>query len=440
MNGQRTRISPRETVVRVLEAVLVRRQNLDEALARHQSGLPNPQDRALVQELAYGVLRWLPRLQAIRDRLLTRPLRARDRDIDLLLLSGLYQLVYTRVPAYAAVAETVAVAGRRGKPWARGLLNGVLRTFQRERETLLASLEQDPAASLAHPSWLLKALRTAWPEAWRELAKANNRRPPMTLRVNQHRGDRETYLSTLQKAGLDARTTDYSPQGLVLAQPVDVGRLPGFDRGLVSVQDEAAQMAAGLLDLAPGMRVLDACAAPGGKTAHILETEPGLEQVLALDKDRHRLARLRENLDRLGLVAEVREGDAGNPDDWWDRRPFQRILLDAPCSATGIIRRHPDIKWRREAAQIPGLTRRQDRLLRALWPLLAPGGTLVYATCSVLPEENEQRIGDFTRGRPGVGVESFTCPWGRRQVYGRQILAGDDDMDGFYYARLKKII
>ena len=426
----------RAAAARAVTAVLVRGRSLDDALPPEMERL-DPRDRPLAQEIAYGTLRWHPRLAAVLQGLLQKPLRRKDRDLEAVLLTGLYQLAYLDVPPHAAVSETVAAAGGRGRGWAKGLVNGVLRNFLREREERLQRADRDEAAALAHPAWLLGMLRKAWPEDWRAVAEANNARPPMTLRVNAARTARADYLEELAAAGLAARPGTHSAEAVVLERPVPVERLPGFEEGRVSVQDEAAQLAAGLLDPGPGERVLDACAAPGGKTAHLLERQPGLDLV-ALDLDADRLERVAANLARLGLAAERVTGDAGAPDGWWDGRPFDRILLDAPCTGTGVIRRHPDIKALRRPEDVEALVGRQAKLLAALWPLLRPGGMLVYSTCSVLPRENARQVAAFLHDRDDAVEVDPVGNWGHPQAAGRQILPGEDGMDGFYYACLRK--
>jgi 16S rRNA (cytosine967-C5)-methyltransferase len=432
------RSNPRWVAVQVLLDVVVRERRLGAALAPVSQLLRDRRDVALTKELCFGVLRWWPRLEALQERLLERPLKHRDRDVEVILLLGLYQLLCLRVPAHAAVNETVALTSLSGKPWAKGLVNGVLRRFERERATLVREVDRRDSAALAHPDWLVKSLRRCWPEDWRQVLTENNRRPPMTLRVNRQRRERGAYLADLAAAGLAGHPTPYAAQGVTLAEPVDVDALPGFAQGQVSVQDAAAQLAAPLLAPAAGERVLEACAAPGGKTAHLLEYQPSLQGLVALDKDPERLARLQENLARLGLRAEVACADAAAPEQWWDGPRFQRILLDAPCSATGIIRRHPDVKLLRRADQIAGLVSQQERLLTALWPLLAPGGTLLYATCSVLCEENDAQIARFVASRGDVHVQPIEAIWGRALQYGRQVLPGEEEMDGFYYALLRR--
>lgn len=421
----------------VLAQVMAEGRSLSAALPPALAGLP-AQERALLQELCYGVLRWGPRLEVLLARLMTKPLRDKERVVHALLLVGLYQLFYTRIPPYAAVAGTVDAARALGKPWAAGLVNAVLRGAQKGGEVLLAEVDRDESAAAAHPVWLLESLRAGRPEEWRAIVAANNERAPMSLRVNRRRGDRAAYLARLAAAGIDAAAVPRTECGVVLARPLDVDQLPGFAAGEVSVQDGAAQLAAELLDAQPGERVLDACAAPGGKTCHILERQPALAELTALDHDATRMARVHDNLARLGLTARVIVNDAARPDAWWDGAPFDRIVLDAPCAGLGVIRRHPDIKYLRRPEDIAALAALQGRLLDALWPLLRAGGKLVYVTCSVLPQENEMQIERFLRQRADAREHIIAAAWGRALNHGRLILPGEEGMDGFYYACLEK--
>lgn len=396
-------------------------------------------DRGLAQELAYGTARWQPRLSGLANQWLQKPFKAADADVEALLLVGLYQLLYTRIPPHAALGETVGCAEALKKPWAKGLLNAVLRRAQRESQELLPSLERDPVIRVAHPRWLQKSLKAQWPEHWEAICAANNQHPPMTLRVNHRQKTRAQYLEALQAAGIEAQPSLYSEDGIQLASACDVTQLPGFAEGWISVQDEAAQLAAQLLEIAPGQRVLDACCAPGGKTCHLLEREPKLAEVVALDLEPARLKRVQENLDRLQLKASLVAADARNTAQWWDGKAFQRILLDAPCSATGVIRRHPDIKLTRQPEDIPALAALQSQLLDALWPTLEVGGILLYATCSVMNTENAEVIDAFlarTLGARELPVD-LTC--GISSAHGRQLFPQADGHDGFYYAKLIKV-
>ena len=431
-------MNPRLAAARALAAVLNGKASLGSSLPPLLDRV-EPRDRGLAQDLAFGTARWQPRLALLMDKLLQKPFKAADRDVEALLLVGLYQLLHTRIPAHAAIGETVACVDKLKKSSLKGLLNAVLRNAQREHEALLAELDRDPVLHTAHPRWLQKRLKADWPEQWQAICAANNQHPPLLLRVNRRQGNREAYLAELQATGIAAEPCAFSRDGIRLLEACDVKTLPGFMEGRISVQDEAAQLAADLLDLAPGQRVLDACAAPGGKTCHLLEAEPGLGHVTAIDLEQSRLARVRDNLDRLGLDAELIAADGRATKVWWDGKPFQRILLDAPCSATGVIRRHPDIKLTRQEADIAALAQLQGELLDALWPTLEVGGILLYATCSVLPQENSDNIGAFLARTPGARELDITGPFGLKQAHGRQLLPQDGGHDGFYYAKLIKI-
>ncbi len=431
-------MNPRLAAARALAAVLSGKASLNSSLPA-QLDKVDERDRGLTQDLAFGTARWQPRLDLLAAQLLQKPFKAADADVQALLLVGLYQLFYTRIPAHAAIGETVGCADKLKKPWAKGLLNAVLRRAQREGEPLLAGMERDPVVRTAHPRWLQKSLKAFWPEQWEAICAANNAHPPMILRVNRRHHSRDAYLALLAEAGVAATACQYSRDGIVLDEACDVRGLPGFTEGWVSVQDEAAQLSADLLELAPGQRVLDACCAPGGKTCHLLEAEPGLAHMTAIDLEAKRLTRVRENLDRLQLDAELIACDARDTANWWDGKPFQRILLDAPCSATGVIRRHPDIKLTRQAEDIPALATLQGELLDALWPTLEVGGMLLYATCSSLPTENTEVIDAFLARTPGARELDLATEAGLRQPHGRQLLAREGGHDGFYYAKLIKI-
>jgi len=394
-------------------------------------------DYGLLQELCYGVCRWHPQLQALLQSLLTRPLDPREHSIRALLLVGLYQLWHLRIPEHAAVAETVTAARQMKKPWAVGLTNALLRAALRRRKELTAVLENNPEACAAHPRWLLQRLQQDWPDDWPAIVAANNARPPFTLRVNLRRCDHETYRQRLAAIGRDAEPVADIATALTLNAAVEPAMLPGFAEGWVSVQDAAAQHAAPLLEVQPGLRVLDACAAPGGKTGHLLESAPHLH-LTALDQDAARLEHVAENLHRLQFEAHLIAGDAQQPADWWDGVPYHRILLDAPCSATGVIRRHPDIKLLRRDSDLAAMAHQQYALLARLWPLLRPEGRLLYATCSVMRQENEQVVERFLAAHPDAEEQPISGSWGRPQSRGRQILPGEAGMDGFYYAMLVK--
>ena len=431
-------MNPRLAAAKALAAVLNGKASLNSSLPTQLDKVED-RDRGFTQDLAFGTARWQPRLSALAAKLLQKPFKAADADVEALLLVGLYQLLYTRVPAHAAIGETVGCADKLKKPWAKALLNAVLRNAQRESEALLAELEHDPVVRTAHPRWLQKSLKAFWPQQWEAICAANNAHPPMILRVNRRHHSRDAYLQLLVEAGIEAQPCTFSQDGIVLAEACDVRNLPGFAEGWISVQDEAAQLAADLLDLAPGQRVLDACCAPGGKTCHILEAEPQLAGVVAVDLEAKRLVRVRENLERLGLSAELIAADGRDTATWWDGKPFQRILLDAPCSATGVIRRHPDIKLTRQPDDIAALASLQGELLDAMWQTLEVGGILLYATCSTLPTENTEVIEAFLARTPGARELDIAGQFGIKQPHGRQLLAQEGGHDGFYYAKLIKI-
>lgn len=430
-------MNPRLAAARALAAVLAGKASLASSLPTQLERVSD-RDKGLVQELAFGTARWQPRLSALALALLSKPFRKADQDVEALLLVGLYQLLYTRIPAHAAIAETVGCATALKKPWAKGLLNAVLRRAQREAETLLPTLEKDPVVLTVHPRWLQKSLKAFWPDDWLAICEANNSHPPFTLRVNQRVTSRDAYLAELLDCGIAGQATPFSKDGITLATACDVTALPGFADGAVSVQDEAAQLAADLLMLEPEQRVLDACCAPGGKTCHILESQAQLREVVAIDLEPQRLDRVKANLERLKLKASIVAGDARAVDQWWDGQVFQRILLDAPCSATGVIRRHPDIKLTRQTDDIAALAQLQGELLDALWPTLAENGILLYATCSTLPTENTEVIAAFLQRTSDAQELPFQAAFGKAQPHGQQLLAQVGGHDGFYYARLIK--
>jgi len=427
-------VNLRLVAARVLSRVLQDGQSLTAALDHALPAIESSKDRAFVQALCYGVCRQYYRLDFILHELLDKPLK--DTEIKALALVGLYQLSSMRVKPHAAVSETVAAT--RKKPWAKALINAVLRKYLREQESLEQKADQQPSAALSHPDWMIRQIEQDWPEQAHQILRENNRQPPMVLRVNLAKISREQYLQQLAGREIAAADVEFCPSALILEKPVAVELLPGFAEGWVSVQDSAAQLAAGLLDAQAGHRVLDVCAAPGGKTAHILERQPDLQEVVAVDIDAARLNRVGENCQRLQLQARLVCGDAANPDAWWDGKPFDRILLDAPCSALGVVRRHPDIKLLRRADDIETLRALQSRILQAIWPLLARGGLLVYATCSVLKQENEQQIQAFLAAHSDAVEQPITASWGSARDFGRQIFTGESAMDGFYYALISK--
>lgn len=429
----------RACAARVLVQVISDGRSLSDVLPAAAQQLADPRQRALLQELCYGTLRWYYRLDALLQRLLKKPLKQRDADVRCVLLVGLYQLDQLAMPQRVAVNETVQATHALNKQWASGLVNGVLRNYQRQAAELEAGVAAEFVSGYAHPAWLIEQLQFDWPNDWEQILTANNARPPFSLRVNRQRITRAEYLETLAGQSLGANLLKYTSSGVQLDKPVPVDVLPGFSEGYVSVQDGAAQLAAGLLDLAPGQRVLDACAAPGGKTAHILESQPDLAMVTAVDIEPRRLTRIEENLSRLSLHASQIAGDVAAPSAWWDGKRYDRILLDVPCSASGVIRRHPDIKLLRKPGDITKLVSAQARLLQAMWPLLSSGGMLLYCTCSVLAVENSQQIAAFLETQEDAAEVKIDAVWGRECQHGRQIFPGENEMDGFYFACLTRL-
>lgn len=406
-------------------------QSLSQCLPLAQARVA-PQDRPELQALCYGTCRWYQRLDHELNQRLKKPLRRTDRIIHQLLLVALFQLRHSQQADYAILNETVEACRALAKPHLAGMVNAVLRAAQREGEPSISS----EATQFSHPAWMVEKLRHNWPEQWQAILAANNSQAPMTLRVNARQLSRDTYLQWLRDEGIEADATRYAPHGIQLARPWPVERLPGFADGAVSVQDEAAQLCTTLLDLAPGQRVLDACAAPGGKTCAILEQQPELAEVIAIDQSETRLPRVRENLERLNLDATLLAADAAATDQWWDGKPFDRILLDVPCSASGVIRRHPDIKLLRREGDVAALAQIQLGLLSSLWQTLVPGGRLVYATCSVFPQENHRIIQRFLRQQTDAELIAPAVQWGLDTGAGRQLLPEAQAQDGFFYAIL----
>ncbi len=428
-------MNSRYIAAKALYKVLKERVSLTSVLDELLPAVESKKDRAFIQALCFGVMRWYFYLDALLGLLTRKPIK--DLEIKILALIGLYQIRSMRVKPHAAVSETVSAV--RKKSWARPLLNGILRTYLRGQEDFDGQVnENDLSIREAHPAWLVHLIVEQWPEQALAVLQANNRQPPMVIRVNPKYYTCVEYLDVLAGQAISAVLSPHCPSALILDQPVVVEYLPGFSEGCASVQDSAAQLAATLLALQPGQRVLDICAAPGGKTTHILEMEPALGSVVALDIDAHRLSRVKENLVRLALDAVLLVGDASRPEDWWDGVLFDRILLDAPCSATGVVRRHPDIKWLRQPEDLDAIVLVQQEILRASWALLQPGGRLVYATCSILQQENERQVMQFLEYQKDAVSVTIDAAWGQERPCGRQILTGSDDMDGFYYAVIEK--
>ena len=427
---------PRALAAQALAQIALHGRSLRAVLAPLQAQLSDPRQRAflgqLVQAGARGWLRW----DAALPMLLHKPLPPRLAELRALLVLGLVQLEDLGVPAHAAVAASVEAAVALGHGAQRGLVNALLRRWLRERTPLLARLDADAQSRTRLPQWLLQALQQDWPQQADAVIAACNQPAPPSLRINAARSTRADYLQRLAAAGIAARPHEWIESAVLLDAGIEVGTLPGWDEGACAVQDGAAQLAAWLLDAPAGARVLDACAAPGGKTCHILERAP--VALTAVETNAARMQRVRENLARLQLSATLIAGDATAPASWWDGRSFDRILLDAPCSATGVLRRQPDVRLHRRAADIPALAAQQRALLDALWQLLAPDGMLLYATCSLLRAENADLVQGFIAAHADAVSDAIVLPAGRADGPGWQLLPGEDGLDGMFYARLRK--
>ncbi len=427
-------MNTRLIAAKVLTSVIRDGQSLTAALNNTLGVVESDKDRAFIQALCYGVCRNFHRLDYILSQMLDKPLK--DLDVKALALIGLYQLKFMRVKSHAAVSETVLAA--RKKPWAKALINALLRSYLRGQEGFEQKADNVKSALVSHPDWLIQQIEQDWPMQAQQIFQQNNEQPPMALRVNLANISQDQYLQKLRDQGIEAEAVSFCRSAILLNKPAVVNILPGFNEGWVSVQDTAAQLAAELLDVQIGHRVLDVCAAPGGKAAHILEHQPKVRELVAVDIDKLRLQRVNDNFQRLKLSAKLIVGDASKPEDWWDGQLFDRILLDVPCSALGVIRRHPDIKLLRRAEDINTLQVLQKRIMTAVWSLLAPGGIMLYATCSILKQENEQQIEAFLATNANVIEVPINADWGLVRRYGRQILTGESAMDGFYYALIRK--
>lgn len=431
--------NPRTLAAKIISHVLTDRISLTQAFAKELDAVDNSRDRGFVQELCYGVMRWYEPLRKISTGLLRKPLSTNDQDINALLLIGLYQFIYLKTAAHAAIHETVQVAKDLKKSWAVPLINAVLRSFQRQQMALLSKLPRE--AHYAHPTWFIKKLQQAWPTHWEAILAVNNQIPTMSLRVNCLETSRDKMLEKLEAKGIVAKPSPISELGIILDKACNVYELPGFSMGEISIQDTAAQLAASLLMLESKQHVLDACAAPGGKLAHILETQLDLACCVAIDQDKDRLRKVTDNLTRLKLMCDNVQLICSKVQAFktsWQGEKFDRILLDAPCSGTGVIRRHPDIKLLRRENDIAKLAEQQFELLSALWPLLKPKGILLYVTCSVLPDENQLVLQRFLSQQSDAKEYSINVDWGIACSIGRQIFPQTQGTDGFYYARLLK--
>ena len=421
----------RALAAKAIFAVLEQGISLSVALPKQQQQLQNGKDKALLAELCYGIMRHLPQIDKCVSDCLNKPFKGKQRIVHQLLLVGCYQLYFTRIPEHAAISETAEACRQLKFEGLVKVVNGVLRNIQRSKAELSSA---NPVLEFNTPNWIIKRLQQAYPNDWQNIIEQSHQRPPMWLRNNRQQQTREQYLAQLADADIPAQAGD-GANAILLEKATDVMQLPNFEQGAVSVQDAAAQWAAELLNAQDGEFILDACAAPGGKTCHILESANA--DVTAVDFDEQRLKRVSENLERLSLNANVIHGDAANIPSWWQGEKFDRILLDAPCSATGVIRRHPDIKWLRKEADIDELAKLQQKILDHCWQWLKPGGTLIYATCSILPLENAQQVEAFlarTADATLLPIEQQN----EHSKIGWQILPGQQNMDGFYYARLQK--
>lgn len=440
MNESKSGARLRAEAAKAVDAVVAQGRSLDAVLGELDEQI-NPADQPLIRMLCYGTLRHHFRLRADLTKLLDRPLKARDSVIESLLAIGLFQLTDTRIPDHAAVSMTVEAARHLRRPKYAGLINAVLRNFL--RQDIGRQEAGDDESRFNHPAWFIDALREDWPDDWQQILEANNDRAPMWLRVNQKRTTTGAYIERLEQADDDHGVLSGFIHAIRLAKPVPVAELPGFADGDVSVQDAAAQIAAPWLLMGGGSRILDACAAPGGKTGHLLELTSPDSTLTAIELDPERLAGIHENLERLRLDATVLAADASKPKEWWDGEPFDRILLDAPCSASGVIRRHPDIKLLRRASDIEALADLQTAMLEALWPLLAPFGRLLYVTCSVLAAENDAIVGDFLARHSDAREDQVLPNYNIRDLMvektcGFQVLPGSQGLDGFYFACLER--
>ena len=440
------KVNLRAAAAKTLAPVLKRQGSLNAHFDTSIQSL-NEKERPFFQELCFGTLRHFFELEAISKLLLDKPLRNKDADIYASILLGLYQLRHLRTPDHAAIAETVQSIKTFRKPWAIKLVNAILRGYSRDKQNIESKIAKNQELAFNHPSWLVSRIKKAWPNNWQEILIANNHIAPMCLRNNVRIDKRKEYLDQLKLLNIESQACESSANAIRLKHAQDPLTLPKFSEGRISIQDEAAQLSAYLLDLKPQQRVLDACCAPGGKTCHILENEPNLEELIAIDLEASRMLRVEENLQRLNLEAKLVVANAEELDSWWDNKAFDRILLDAPCSATGVIRRHPDIKLLRREDDLAKLVDIQKNLLRVLWQTLKPGGILVYATCSILPEENANLILSFLDQQHDAQALALTdvqtgdiLKIGYPQAVGQQMFPQTDGHDGFYYARLRKNI
>jgi len=462
MQQQKTKtLSAIAATASIINAIVTEKKSLPDCLAEHLYTI-NSDDTAKIQAYCYNILRRYEFYQFIVNALLDKKLKKKDQDIYHLIMSGIMLLNEGNLPSHAAINETVNVTKKSKKSWSKNLVNALLRRYQREQEPLHSAANNNPTSLYCCPDWLLKKIQSSYTKTendkpmWQSILEANLSHPPMTLRVNQLQQSRDSYLSLLKDSNISALPCDLTQHGILLKQAIPVEKLPLFDKGAASVQDSAAQLCAELLIPQEGEHTLDACAAPGGKTLHILESCPNIGRITAIDVSAKRLERVQQNIQRLtpNLESKIQliTADAGDIKEWWDQKQFDRILLDAPCSAIGVIRRHPDIKRVRQAAEIDALIQTQQKLLDNLWPTLKSGGIMLYATCSILPEENSQQIKRFLSTHNDAKSIDFDVSWGIKTEYGRQLLPSlttektidnqklikKRNSDGFYYCLLKK--
>lgn len=428
----------RALAAQALLAVVDKQKSLTQVLSNRDDALSAP-DQGLLQLLCFGTCRHFFSVNALTKIMLDKPLPEQARPVQAALWVGLYQLAHTEMAEHAVIHETVEAVKQLKQDKYASVVNAILRRFQREKSELMEQLQQSDVPRFDHPKWLIKMLSKSWPDRWQSICEDANVPGPMTLRVNTHSQERDQYSRLLSDASIEHANGKYALTSIYLDHPSSVGQLPNFDKGAVSVQDEAAQLAAAILDPQPGEYILDACCAPGGKTCHILEYTNNQANVVALDADASRLKRVQENLDRLSLSASVLQGEAQSPDQWWDGTPFDRILLDVPCSATGVIRRHPDIKLLRQREDIDNLATLQQEILQTAWGMLKPGGQLLYATCSVLPLENHKNIEAFLSSQADAKLSTLELSTGLDTGFGHQLFPQQQGHDGFFYALLTKL-
>lgn len=430
-------MNSRYLAVKALTPLLNHNGSLKYSLKQQLQACPDEQ-RPLLQQLCYGSMRYYNQLELIVDELVSKPMKRKDQDIKALLIIGIYQLYKLNIADHAVINQTVDVCEQLKKSWATSLVNATLRTFQRQQEQILTKLNANNSFKFNHPDWFIEKLKHNWPTRWEQILQANDEHPPLTLRVNLNKVSRETLISQLKELDIESIKTEHSKYGVTLSKPTDVTKLPGWDEGHISVQDEAAQLAADLVNPLPNENILDACSAPGGKLLHLLElTDCELTRIQGLELEEHRVERIKENFFRLDLDCHIHIADAASK-SWWDEKPFNTILLDAPCSATGVIRRNPDIKLLRRAEDIHSTAKLQRVILQNMWEMLADKGKLVYATCSIFAQENERMIASFLKANADATHVEIEANWGEKREYGRQLFPQNGANDGFYYAVLEK--